>query len=194
MEKAKNYVIIGLAALMMIFYVRSCQLHKRLMTAPKPSVVYVDKKGNEHVVQKVEETKIKREFNTDSIKALTGIKKHNIKGVTKIAITGSDSIHAAVVDKEFTYADEKISIKGHLYGDSVKINYVWKDTVGIVQYEKKGELMNDVSTTNSHIVDLKTAQTPRKRNKRFGIGPYAGVDITGRPSIGVSVQFNIFRF
>jgi hypothetical protein len=192
--KAYRYLILILSALLLLFYIKSCRLERELHAQPEPQIVYVDKKGNTHVDQKVVEGKVSSFVNTDSIKALTGIKKRNIKGVTEIAITGSDSLRTAVVDKKFTYKDEKIEIDGHLFGDSVNIKYTWKDTVGIVQHEKGGETRIDVSTTNSQVVDLKSVKTKTPRNKRFGIGPAIGVNVYGKPIFGVTIQYSLIRF
>lgn len=36
--------------------------------------------------------------------------------------------------------------------------------------------------------------TTEKKTKRFGVGPTAGIDIYGRPTVGLSIQFQLFRF
>jgi len=52
-----------------------------------------------------------------------------------------------------------------------------------------------VTNSNPHIktTELLT-QSVTIQNKRFGVGFFAGIDVTGKPTVGVGLNYSLFRF
>jgi len=73
------------------------------------------------------------------------------------------------------------------------------NTQRLVIGTEKGFFNNQlsVSVTNSNpyvkTKDILT-QSVNIPNKRFGVGFFAGIDITGKPTVGVGVSYSLFRF
>ena len=73
------------------------------------------------------------------------------------------------------------------------------NTQRIVIGTEKGFFNNTLSVkvtnSNPHIktTELLT-QSVTIPNKRFGVGLFAGIDITGKPTVGVGLNYSLFRF
>ena len=74
-----------------------------------------------------------------------------------------------------------------------------RNTQRLVIGSKKGFFNNQlsVSVTNSNPYVATTellTQSVTVPNKRFGVGFFAGVDILGKPTLGVGLNYSLFRF
>lgn len=47
---------------------------------------------------------------------------------------------------------------------------------------------------NNYLLETEKKRTKQSKNKRFGIGPHVGYDVTNRVTFGVSVNFDLVRF
>lgn len=78
------------------------------------------------------------------------------------------------------------------------------DSVDIVLPVVRKTYQNDlyrayISGYNPRLDSLFIAQPTstvriRDKPKRWSVGPYVGVDVTGRPSVGISLSYSVFRF
>lgn len=92
---------------------------------------------------------------------------------------------SGVTTNEFTRIDHIDLISTLSFATGVKSNGFWKTTY-------QTEAVNSNPYVQTIGIDTYTYS---EKNKRFGIGPYAGFDLlTLQPSIGISVNFNLIQF
>jgi len=96
--------------------------------------------------------------------------------------------------------DQWYSISGVVTNDFVRVDTLQMNNAQrLVIGTEKGFFNNTLtaSVTNSNpyfkTTDL-TTQVITQRNKRFGVGFFAGVDILGKPTFGVGLNYSLFRF
>ncbi len=120
--------------------------------------------------------------------------KGELKVVTKDSLIYIDT--TKVKARVFSYRDRWTSISGHFLRDSLALNYKFWDSLTLVHSWKKKHLQIDAisSNPNSTILGLTSLSVKAQKPSRFGIGPFVGVGITGRPVVGVGVQWNVIKF
>ena len=96
--------------------------------------------------------------------------------------------------------DQWYSISGVVTNDFVRVDTLQMNNAqSLVIGTKKGFFNNTLtaSITNSNPyfkTENLTTQVITQRNKRFGVGFFAGVDILGKPTFGVGLNYSLFRF
>lgn len=115
-------------------------------------------------------------------------------------ITLRDTVYTA---KNFHIKDSVwADIRGVVYPDSIDMSYKFYDSLTfITHYEKQGlfkpkKLKISAISQNPHASysNLKSVTITEASPKRFSVGPHIGYDITGKPTLGISVQYSLFRF
>jgi len=156
----------------------------------------------------------------DSIKKEYGIRLKNLQSFYKVNSTSQGSADVALTDttiviekpgipndtshvKVFNYYDQWITLSGTVFGDHIKPVWETRESIDLVLHRKrKGllgpkELLVDARSSNphSHITNLESINIGSERLKPFGIGVFAGYDpFTGRPTIGVGLNYTFIRF
>lgn len=178
-----------------------------------------DKDGLSHARAQSAEatTKAILEFQKNEIKDLQkqigGLNKNlsNLNNYITTGVKTSDTIFVTLRDtisvgnirkRLFTYTDEWSRIDGEIDSIGLRLSYEVRDSLTFVSYYKKQGLFKPKKlfiegiSYNPHtrITGLKNIQVAQPRRKRFGIGPYIGLDVQGKPSIGIGLQYNIFTF
>lgn len=114
------------------------------------------------------------------------------------------------VPGKYPIYSSKFNLDNWVYGnisaskDSTKLKVSIKNDYSVVVGREptgflglgKGKSFVQVTNRNpySSIKELKTYNVSVPRPKRFGLGPYVGVDILGRPSVGVSVNYDLIQW
>lgn len=84
-----------------------------------------------------------------------------------------------------SYNDEQLLI------DSLVLPNIQNIVIG----KKRGEITASVVNSNPYIKTTgMNTQVIRVPSKRFGIGVFGGVDVTGSPTLGVGVTFDLVQF
>ena len=79
--------------------------------------------------------------------------------------------------------------------DSVSIFNKQRLVIGTEKGFFNNKLNASITNSNTYITtkDILT-QSVTIPNKRFGVGFFAGIDVTGKPTFGVGVSYSLFRF
>jgi len=211
--------IFALIALVCFLLFRSCdksneiQRFKTNNAILKEDVKYTKSKLGQEIASKsvlevtLKELKKGYWIKDDSLKDITrGFKK--IQSATIIKTKYKVDTVTIVYDspgKEY-FKREWSKITPHFTISGVSTNaYTRIDSLTLLNTQrlvigaKKGFFNNQlsVSVTNSNpYVKTKDilAQSVTVPNKRFGVGFFAGVDILGKPTLGVGLNYSLFRF
>lgn len=212
-------VIFALIALVCFLLFRSCDQSKevnRIKTNNeilKDSVIYSKSKLGQEIASKrvleVSYKELKEGFwiKDDSLKDLTDrLKKIQSATIIK-TVYQIDTVEVRFevpIDYKFSRSWEKntsyYSITGLVTEKGITIDKLsLSNTQRLVIGTKKGFFSNTLSVevTNSNpyvkTKDLLT-QSVTIPDKRFGLGFFAGVDILGKPTFGVGLNYSVFRF
>lgn len=193
--------------------------YKSLAEASQKEVKYwKDKEGRSHAQAQAAEatTKAILEVHNNEMqdlrKQIKGLNR-NVSNLNNYITTGvkttdtvftvlRDTVYNNIAGKSFSYNDEWTNIEGLLINDSASLQYQVRDSLTFVTFYKKQGLFKpkllviEGISYNPHtsITGLKNITVAQPRRKRFGVGPYIGIDFRGRPSIGIGLQYNVFNF
>ena len=110
--------------------------------------------------------------------------------------SGSFSYSSPYIKLSGTIDSEKLAITDTI-SVSVDITPFWqrKNKLFGIRYGKIQHFVDvsspdpDVAITNIGRVTIKA-----KEPGRFGVGPYVGIDVAGKPSVGISLHYSLIRF
>jgi len=93
------------------------------------------------------------------------------------------------------FAITGVSTNAYTRIDSLTLLNTQRLVIGTEKGFFNNTLSVQVTNSNPYIktTDLLT-QSVTIPNKRFGVGFFAGIDITGKPTVGVGVSYSFFRF
>ena len=88
-----------------------------------------------------------------------------------------------------------VSTNAYTRIDSLTLLNTQRLVIGTEKGFFNNTLSVQVTNSNTHIktTELLT-QSVTIPNKRFGVGFFAGIDITGKPNVGVGLNYSLFRF
>lgn len=144
----------------------------------------------------------------DSLKVMTDLFKDFVGTVKIVTETRIDTVEIPVevpieTNKRYDFAKTTphFTIAGSIGHSSVRIDSLSMfNTQRLVIGRKKGfwnrTITATVSNSNPYIQtkDLATQIVLEERIKRFGIGPFIGLDFTGSFTVGVGVNYQVWRF
>ena len=212
-------IIFALIALVCFLLFKSCDQSKEINRVKtnneilKDSVAYSESKLGQEIASKraleVSYNELKASFwiKDDSLKDITRRFK-KVKSTTIIkTVYQIDTVEVRFevpVDYKFSRSWAKntsyYSITGLVTDKGITIDKLsLRNTQRLVIGTKKGFFNNQLSieVTNSNpyvkTKDILT-QSVTVPNKRFGVGFFAGIDILGKPTLGVGLNYSLFRF
>jgi hypothetical protein len=226
MNRLSIIIIVVLVAACVAFYIRAEIYSARndgleSIIAEKEDTIrtYKNKLGNEVASKRAAEASIsvikesyKKEI--EDINKNFNVKIKNLEAYIEAETTSGGTIvteirDTVVVDtlyreygyKRFTYRDEWISLNGLIAEGKVKIDWLAKDELKIIFYEKsngffgKKTLYVDATSLNPYtkIDNLKGIKVGERRVKRFGVGPYIGYGTKGL-DFGLAVHYSVIKF
>lgn len=119
-----------------------------------------------------------------------------INTVTKIDTITIRSERVDSANFKFSSFHKYYSISGSYNDEQLLIDsLVIPNIQNIVIGKKRGEITASVVNSNPYIKTTgMNTQVIRVPSKRFGIGVFGGVDVTGSPTLGVGVTFDLVQF
>lgn len=129
--------------------------------------------------------------------------------IKEVVPTATDSVIVGYVVDRVPVLDNHIvdsipAIDSHVVERVPTLDSACIDSVDIVLPIVQKTYRNDlyrayISGYNPRLDSLFIAQPTstvriRDKPKRWSVGPYVGVDVTGRPSVGISLSYSVFRF
>ena len=172
-----------------------------------------DEYGREHGA--VQQLELSNGLLADSVRNLAkliGKEPKQIEGATDVkATTVNDySVHLQPLADGSSYFDYHTPYKhvyGTLHGDTLKVTdtskidiqltYYWQRAHKLLwfRYGRIGHFVDAYSLDDSmRRVTVASMRVKPKKPGRIGIGPYVGIDLYGRPSVGMSIQYSLIRF
>jgi len=140
----------------------------------------------------------------------------NLKSVTSISTETIGKVRTTVLDsliylkdsttiklRKSSYRDHWTDLSVTFSEDSALWKYKFKDSLSLVGYFKKDHwyslrskpYLNAQSfNPNSTITGLNNFTMQERVRSRFGVGPFIGIGINGRPQAGVGVFYRLFEF
>ena len=129
--------------------------------------------------------------------------------IKEVVPTATDSAIVGYVVDRVPVLDNRIvdsipAIDSHVVERVPTLDSARIDSVDVVLPVVQKTYRNDlyrayISGYNPRLDSLFIAQPTstvriRDKPKRWSVGPYVGVDVTGRPSVGISLSYSVFRF
>lgn len=132
----------------------------------------------------------------DSIK----IKYKNLESVTKVKTVTKYGITIPDTVTTIEYKDRWIGYRATRIDNGLKLDIQTFDSLSIYTHWKKhlfkaDELTISAVSHNPHntILGLSSIKV-KARQKRFSIGPHVGLDVSGKATVGISLQYSLVRF
>jgi hypothetical protein len=207
-------VIIILAAMTFHFWQRSDTLHSNL--SAKKAVLENTRLENGMLLSSIESYKVsEREIENqlwvkdDSLNLMVNRYKNLVGTIGIETSTRVDTIRITLAPpsiaqpnrRYFTTESPFYSISGFASENFLRIDSLRvPNTQRIVIGQKKGfwnnQITAEIHNSNPHVetVDLESQIVLKQKIKRFGVGPYIGLDILLRPSFGIGVSYDVWRF
>ncbi len=176
-------------------------------------IKYKDAVGREHAttaVQKADVSILKAIYTKeiDSLKEVIGFKDKELEAATFAGTKASGNI-APRIDTVFvsntdtvtygiSYADKWLSLDGRI-GSHSFLNYTYSDSLVFATFRKKKSIRIDAYSLNPNVkfTGLHSISVPVPRKKRFGIGPYFGLqyyDGKIQPAYGIGASYHLIEF
>ena len=93
------------------------------------------------------------------------------------------------------FAITGVSTNAYTRIDSLTLLNTQRLVIGTEKGFFNNTLSVQVTNSNPYITTTELlTQSVTIPNKRFGVGFFAGIDITGKPTVGVGVSYSLFRF
>lgn len=127
-------------------------------------------------------------------------------------VAGRDTVHDTIATYEFDYEDRWLRFTGTISDDSLTGTYSITDSLTIVSLQKRSKLGKldflhlgpmktfvDVTSTNpnTRYLNMRDVELKEVKKLNWSVGPYLGYGWNGTawtPSVGISVQYSLFRF
>jgi len=88
-----------------------------------------------------------------------------------------------------------VSTNAYTRIDSITLLNTQRLVIGTEKGFFNNQLSVQVTNSNPYITTKELlTQSVAIPNKRFGVGFFAGIDVTGNPTVGVGVSYSLFRF
>jgi len=88
-----------------------------------------------------------------------------------------------------------VSTNAYTRIDSLTLLNTQRLVIGTEKGFFNNKLSVQVTNSNPYVTTTELlTQSVTIPNKRFGVGFFAGIDITGKPTVGVGVSYSLFRF
>lgn len=109
-----------------------------------------------------------------------------------------DSTHAL---KELVFNDRFLSFKAQLDQQNIPSTYTYMDSLTVIGFWKRkwfgGRQTHYVDAMfqnpNNVSTGLRNIKIDSFKDKRFVLGPYVGIDIQGKPSVGFALHYDLIR-
>ena len=93
------------------------------------------------------------------------------------------------------FAITGVSTNAYTRIDSITLLNTQRLVIGTEKGFFNNKLSVQVTNSNPYITTTELlTQSVTIPNKRFGVGFFAGIDVTGNPTVGVGVSYSLFRF
>lgn len=119
-----------------------------------------------------------------------------IETITKIDTITIRSERVDSANFKFSRFHKYYSISGSYNDEQLLIDsLVLPNTQNIVIGKKRGQITASVVNSNPYIKTTgMNTQVIRIPDRRFGIGVFGGIDVTGSPTVGVGVTWSLIQF
>ncbi|CAB4126478.1 hypothetical protein UFOVP74_32 [uncultured Caudovirales phage] len=174
---------------------------------------WADEYGREHST--VQQLQVDNGLLADSIRSiakLEGVKPKQVEGATDVqAITINDyQVHLHTGTDGNKYGSFTTGFKHVAYeleGDTlmvkdtgkidIALRYYWRRPNKFLfwRYGRPEHYCDAYSTDDSmRRITVASMRIRPKQPGRFGAGPYVGIDVLGRPSVGMAINYSLIRF
>lgn len=146
----------------------------------------------------------------DSLRSQFDLKIKDIESVITVGLKQSRVLEVPVYDtliatdtitqttgyaKSFDHQDRWLDINGALYGDYLNLNYTSYDSLSIVQQRLRGGIKTSILSHNPNTVLRGVTSFTVKKDKRLGVGAFAGPAATTKGLVPFAVGVGVlYRF
>lgn len=220
-----KHILLNIAlAIALIISLRQCNSYKmqkqenqRLIEAMNDTVKFwKDKNGESHyIIQALETDNSKKIISLQTkdkeiLKLQEAVKEYQNKinkgGAVTVfeTINKIDTVLVAQADRDtlrFFLSDKWVDMEMTIYQKKeMELAYLFRDEFKIITGKDKGKAFVEITSLNPHstVKNLRSyINTPKEKNKNWGIGPYIGYGIGSNgltPTVGVGLQYNVLKF